>query len=147
MSAPDTEAVISYLLSLQDAICDALELEDGTGKFLHDDWERAVALAGTIKSEELLELPAQEILHRLFHEDDLRLFETEPLAFRCSCSHERVGNMLKSLGAEQVHEILAEEPEIEVGCEFCHQKYRFDKVDAEQLFAAEVSHPAPKQSQ
>lgn len=113
----------------------------------HNDWERAVALADTIKSEELLELPAQEILHRLFHEDDLRLFDTEPLAFRCSCSHERVGNMLKSLGAEQIHEILAEEPEIEVGCEFCHQKYRFDKVDAEQLFAADPSHSAPKQSQ
>ena len=41
MNAPDTEAVISYLLSLQDSICDALEQEDGSGKFLHDDWERA----------------------------------------------------------------------------------------------------------
>ena len=113
----------------------------------HDDWERAVALADTIKSAELLELPAQEILHRLFHEDDLRLFDSEPLAFRCSCTRERVGNMLRSLGSEQIHEILAEEPEIEVGCEFCNQKYRFDKVDAEQLFVADVSHPAPKNPQ
>ncbi len=113
----------------------------------HDDWERAVALANTIKGQELLELPVEEILHRLFHEDELRLFDAEPLCFRCSCSRERVGGMLKSLGIEQIHSIIEDEGCIEVGCEFCNQKYGFDKVDAEQLFASDMSIEPPKQQQ
>ncbi len=112
-----------------------------------DDWERSIALADTITDDELLQLSVKDVLHRLFHEDDIRLFETEPLVFRCSCSRERVGNMLKSLGLDQVREILDEEEVIEVGCEFCNQKYSFDKVDAEELFAADLTHPAPKQPQ
>lgn len=113
----------------------------------HDDWERAVALANTIKDQELLELSVEEILHRLFHEDEIRLFDTEPLCFRCSCSRERVGGMLKSLGIEQIHSIIEDEGCIEVGCEFCNQKYSFDKVDAEQLFASDMSIEPPKQQQ
>ena len=113
----------------------------------HEDWERAVALATTITGKELLELPSKEVLHRLFHEEDLRLFDREPLSFRCSCSRERVGGMLKSLGIDQVHDILNEEEVIEVGCEFCNQKYSFDKIDAEQLFAADINIQPPKQPQ
>lgn len=74
-----------------------------------EDWERAVALASTIKGQELLELPVKEVLHRLFHEEELRLFDAEPLCFRCSCSRERVGGMLKSLGIDQIHSIIEDE--------------------------------------
>ncbi len=84
------------------------------------DWERAVALASTLSMHELLTLPVRELLHRLFHEEELRLFDVEPLCFRCSCSHERVAEMLKRLGIDQVRSILEEEPHIEVDCEFCH---------------------------
>ncbi len=103
------------------------------------DWERAVALASTLRMQELLTLPVRELLHRLFHEEALRLFDAEPLCFRCSCSRERVAGMLKSLGTDQVHSLLEEEARIEVDCEFCNQKYSFDKVDAEELFATEVN--------
>lgn len=101
-------------------------------------WERVFHLSATIKSEEMLHLPQQEIIHRLYHEEDVRVFEEEPICFRCTCSRERVANMLRTLGYDEVHDILQEQGEIRVACEFCNQKYEFDRVDAEQLFAADI---------
>lgn len=101
-------------------------------------WERVFHLSATIKSEEMLHLPHGEIIHRLYHEEDVRVFEDEPVCFRCSCSRERVANMLRTLGYDEVHAILLEQGSIRVACEFCNQKYPFDSVDAEQLFAADI---------
>ena len=103
-----------------------------------DAWNRALNLAHTLTPDELLNLPGREVLHRLFHAEDLRLFDPRPTSFRCSCSRERVANMLRMLGLDEVHSILAELGQVDVDCEFCNQHYIFDAVDAEQLFAAEV---------
>ncbi len=112
-----------------------------------DGWNRIQQLSSTIKGDELLQLDAEEIIHRLYHEEDVRMFDAESISFRCSCSRDRVGNMLRSLGVEEVHDILKEEESIDVVCEFCMQKYSFDAVDAEQIFAAAVVHQAPKSEQ
>jgi molecular chaperone Hsp33 len=112
-----------------------------------DAWNRIQQLSATISNHELLELSADEIIHRLYHEEDVRLFDAEPVSFRCSCSRDRVGNMLRSLGPDEVHAILKEENTIEVVCEFCLQKYVYDIVDAEQIFAAEIPHQAPPTEQ
>ncbi|MBT9613351.1 MAG: Hsp33 family molecular chaperone HslO [Burkholderiales bacterium] len=103
-----------------------------------DAWNRALNLAGTLTPGELLSLPAHEVLHRLFHEEDLRLFEPQPVSFRCTCSRDRVTAMLRMLGLDEVRAILSEQGRIDVDCEFCNQHYSFDPVDAEQIFAAEV---------
>ena len=103
-----------------------------------EDWERITLLGGTITNRELLELPAEQVIHRLFHEEDVRLFEAQPLSFRCSCSREKVARMLQNLGREEVDSIIADEGTIEVSCEFCNHHYRFDAVDAQQLFAEGV---------
>jgi molecular chaperone Hsp33 len=105
-----------------------------------DSWNRATKLAETITEPELLQLPARNLLHRLYHEEDIRLFEPRPVSFRCSCSTERVTAMLKMLGLAEVRSILAERDTVEVTCEFCNRAYRYDSVDAEQIFAA--AHPA-----
>jgi molecular chaperone Hsp33 len=105
-----------------------------------DSWNRATKLAETITDPELLQLPAQRLLHRLYHAEDIRLFEPRPVSFRCSCSNERVGAMLRMLGYAEVRSILEERDAVEVTCEFCNRAYRYDRVDAEQLFAA--AHPA-----
>ena len=109
-----------------------------------DAWNRALNLAGTLSPRELLTLPAREVLHRLFHEEDLRLFEPQPVSFRCTCSRERVTAMLRMLGLDEVRSILEEQGRIDVDCEFCNQHYAFDPVDAEQIFAAEVLTQAGK---
>ena len=106
-----------------------------------DAWNRALNLGNTLSAPELLNLPPRKILHRLFHEEDLRVFEARPVSFRCTCSRERVANMLRLLGLDEVHSILEEQGKIDVDCEFCNRHYNFDAVDAEQLFAAEVVSP------
>jgi molecular chaperone Hsp33 len=109
-----------------------------------DAWNRAKQLGETIRREELLSLPAREIIRRLYHEEDVRVFESRPVAFRCSCSRERVTSMLRLLGHDEVKSIIAERNTVEVDCEFCGRHYTFDAVDAEQVFAADViTRPQP----
>lgn len=120
--------------------------EDQIGQ--NEDYNRIAILAASLKREELLELDADTILHRLFWEEDLRRYE--PLTgaagprFACTCSRERVGGMLRSLGREEVESILTEQGQVEVGCDFCGAKYQFDPVDAARIFLeAERQPPAP----
>ena len=112
-----------------------------------DGWNRIQQLSSTIKDDELLNLGAEEIVHRLYHEEDIRMFDAETVSFRCSCSRERVANMLLSLGAEEVKSMIEELNKIEVACEFCNHNYSFDAVDTEQLFTSKISHSAPNTEQ
>jgi molecular chaperone Hsp33 len=107
-----------------------------------DAWERAAALAATVRDEELLQLEQSELIHRLFHEEDLRLFEREPVAFHCHCTRQRVAESLRSLGRDEVMDILDKEQKIEVTCHFCNKHYNFDAVDAAQLFIETPPPPA-----
>ncbi|MHB0991772.1 MAG: Hsp33 family molecular chaperone HslO [Burkholderiales bacterium] len=104
-----------------------------------DAWQRASQLTSTVKAEELLNLDARLILHRLFHEEDLRVFESEQLHFQCSCSRMRVADMLKMLGREEVESVLEEQGKIEVQCEFCNRQYRFDSIDIAQLWLTSIA--------
>ena len=124
---------------------DAVEREAALDK--DEDYKRISILSKSLKPEELLGLDVDTVLHRLFWEETLLRFE--PLVaetgprFHCSCSRERVGRMIKSLGAEEAESILSERENIEVGCEFCGQQYHFDPVDAASLFTQpEASPPA-----
>ena len=102
------------------------------------DWERIVMLADTISAQELLDLSCEAVLHRLFHEETLRLFEPETIQFKCSCSNGKIERTLKSLGRTALEEVLEEREDITVDCEFCNQQYRFDRIDVERLLVAEA---------
>ena len=119
----------------------AKENEDQIG--LNEHYNRIAILASSLKREELLTLDVETILHRLFWEEQITRFEPLQGAlaphFACNCSRERVGKMIVGLGREEAESILSERADIEVGCEFCGVQYRFDPVDAAQLFTA----PAP----
>lgn len=104
------------------------------------DWEHHEHLASTLKSEELLKLSTQEILHRLYHEEDVLLFDSEVFSFRCGCSRERINAMLLSLGYDEVTQTVQQEGKVAVDCEFCNAHYEYDSVDVEKLFASE--HPS-----
>jgi molecular chaperone Hsp33 len=105
-------------------------------------WNRAKILGGTVTRGELLALPAVEVVRRLYHEEDVRLFESSPVSFRCSCSRERVTDMLRMLGHDEVKSVVLEQGSVEVDCEFCNRHFGFDAVDVEQIFAADVLTPA-----
>ena len=117
--------------------------EDEIG--LNENFNRIAHLAATLKREELLTLDADTILRRLFWEEDVRRFE--PMTgehgphFHCSCSRQRVGGMLRSLGREEIESILAEQGQVEIACDFCGIKYHFDPVDAAGLFLPAGAQP------
>ena len=129
-------------------LADAAEREAQLGR--SEDFHRIALLARSLQREELLTLDAQTVLHRLFWQEPLARFE--PLSgergprFACTCSRERVRRMLHSLGAAEIDSILAEQGQVEVGCEFCGAQYRFDPVDAAQVFTAAVDTPNPDAS-
>jgi molecular chaperone Hsp33 len=110
--------------------------EDEIG--LNEHYNRIAILASSLKREELLTLDVETILRRLFWEEKLLRFE--PLAgdpvphFSCTCSRERVSNMILGLGMEEAQGIIAERGDIEVGCEFCGAQYQFDPIDVAQIF-------------
>jgi molecular chaperone Hsp33 len=107
----------------------------GTAEADPDGWNRANQLADTLSPQELLALEAQEVLRRLFHEEDVRLSDRRPVEFRCSCSRQRVESALRLLGREELGDLLEAEGQIEVRCEFCNKAYELDAVDVEQLLA------------
>lgn len=107
-----------------------------------DAWPRIGHLAGTVQPRELLALAPQTLLQRLFHEEDLRVFEPRPVCFRCSCSTGRVAGMLRMLGQDEVRNVIAERGEVEVHCEFCNRRYVFDAVDSERIFATAAAAPS-----
>jgi molecular chaperone Hsp33 len=101
-----------------------------------DAWPRIEILGDTLTEVELLTLEARQLIRRLFHEEDVRLFDARPLCFRCACSQKRTVALLRALGQEEIQAILAEQGQISVSCEFCGKRYVFDPVDAAGLFAA-----------
>jgi molecular chaperone Hsp33 len=117
--------------------------EDEIGR--SEDYRRIALLAGTLTRDELLTLDPEALLRRLFWEEPLRRYT--PIAgpsgprFACSCSRERVGSMLKSLGRAEVDDILREQGRVEINCEFCGRRYQFDPVDVGELFTAPRDQP------
>ncbi|HTH78740.1 MAG TPA: Hsp33 family molecular chaperone HslO [Ramlibacter sp.] len=107
----------------------------------NEDYNRIATLASSLTRQELLELDVDTVLRRLFWEEKLMQFTPQRPHFACTCSRERVSNMLRGLGREEADGIIAERGEIEVACDFCGQQYRFDPVDAAQIFTAPGDQP------
>lgn len=99
-----------------------------------DGWDRVLALSETLTPEEICQLESNELLHRLFHEETLELFEAKDIRYHCPKDIEKVKNMLLSLGEEEVRKILEEEGEIVIHNEMCNFHTRFSEEDINRLF-------------
>ena len=118
-----------------------------TGPAAEDDadgWNRMQHLADTVTRDELLALPPESVLRRLFWQEPLTAFDARSPRFACTCSRAKVGAMLRMLGREEIDSILAEQGSVEVRCEFCNSPYAFDAIDGAELFLSEP--PAPGSS-
>ncbi len=104
-----------------------------SGKQQEEDWLRIEMLAGTVTEDEMFALDCEELLHRLFHEEKVRLYDAEEVEFKCNCSKQKIGGTLRALGRSELDDILAERTQIEVDCQFCGAQYVFDKIDVEHL--------------
>ena len=107
---------------------------------MREGWERIQILGNTITSEELLTVSPETLLRRLFLEESnqygVRSFPTRLVRFACRCSRQRVADVIRMLGQEEVDGILAEQGAVETTCDFCGMQYRFDPVDCKQAFAS-----------
>lgn len=97
-------------------------------------WEYAVQIGQTITEEEMLTLDNETILHRLYHETVLRLYDARSVRFKCRCNQDKMKHVLTILGEQDVQELLKEKGHVEVCCEFCNQHYQFDSIDIAMLF-------------
>lgn len=117
-----------------------LPLRDAKGS--EQDWEHLAILAATLTPQELLQADAPTLLRRLFHEEDLRLFEPRPVSVACRCSRAGISRLLLSLGKVEADTILAEQGRVAVTCEFCGREYAFNRAETAELFAAAGSVPS-----
>lgn len=125
-----------FWLASDEQFCSGLMLQRMPGESADiDAWNRVISLASTVSDDELLSLSASEVIHRLFHEEDVRLFKPAPVRFACKCSHDSVGDMLKCLGESEAKEVIEEQGSVKVRCEYCGGSYSFDSVDVAVLFA------------
>ncbi len=107
-----------------------------------DAWNRLQKLAETTTREELLTLPPEKVLQRLFWQESLHAFDSKDFRFACSCSRAKVIDMLRLLGREEVDSVLTERGSVDVRCDFCNELRRLDPVDCAMIFA-EVGELAP----
>lgn len=111
----------------------SLPMEDTS--LQEDGWNHATVLADTIRDSELIELESQDLLYRLYHEEDLRIYDAKPLHFECTCSQDKVENTIRSIGEEEANLIIKEQRKISINCEFCNSLYELDSVDVVRLFS------------
>ncbi len=104
------------------------EIEDET-------WQRALILTNTISLKELLSLESRTLLTRLYHEEELRIFEQEAIEFKCQCSQQKIEQMVISLGLKEAEDIIAKQGGIHIDCEFCNSHYELDQTDVTDLFS------------
>lgn len=100
-----------------------------------DGWQRSTILCSTLSDHELCTDDSHTLLHRVFHEEQVRLFDPTDVRFHCSCSKERTDAMLIGLGRAEVDDIVEEQGKVEITCEFCDAAYNYDAVDVGALFA------------
>ncbi|MDP5041688.1 MAG: Hsp33 family molecular chaperone HslO [Paraglaciecola sp.] len=99
------------------------------------DFEHLSHLTDTIKEEELFNLPAEDVLYRLYHQENAEIFTPTPVVFKCSCSRERTASAISAISKEELLNIVAEEGAVKMNCQYCHTEYRFDAIDVETIHA------------
>jgi len=108
-----------------------------------EDWSRVQLLADTVRDDELIGIENLTLLKRLFDKDDLRVFDSRPVRFHCSCSTDRIETMLRSLGEAELRSILSEQDQIAVDCEICNKKRQFDRIDVARIIAGKAGPDSP----
>ena len=128
------------VLISDDELAGGLLLQQMPGQLMldDDDWNRLGFVAATLRNEDLHGAAGIELIGKLFAEDDVRVFEPKPVAFRCRCSRRRAEEVLRMLGEDESTSAVEEQGEVEVTCEYCGRRRSFDAIDISRLFADNV---------
>jgi molecular chaperone Hsp33 len=128
-------------LAVDQSRCAGLMLQELPRQLVSDEdirveqWEHVLGLGATVRTQELLELRANELLYRLFHQQPLRLFDPVPVCNRCTCTRERTERALISIDREELERMLLEDGEITLDCQFCRKRYHFSPAEIQALWA------------
>ena len=106
-----------------------------TSTTLEDDWRRLGLLAATMRTRDLASGVSHGLLHKLFAEDDVRVFEPREARFRCRCTQQKVEEVLRLLGETETRAACEAEGRVDVTCEYCGRLRSFDAVDVTRVFA------------
>lgn len=131
-----------FWLSADDRQAGGMLLQKLPGEDGETLWQRTTMLASTLRDGELLEVDAETLVRRLFHEEDVRLFRPQPIRFECGCSSEKIEKVLYQLGGDEARSILAEQGSVRVECEYCRRRYEYDAVDVERIVSHVITAPA-----
>ena len=105
------------------------------------DFEHLSKLTETIKNEEMFNLPAEEILHRLYHQEEIELYPATQVVFKCSCSKDRSAAALTGVSKEELLNIVAKDGDLKMNCQYCNTEYSFDAIDIESIHAGTFNIP------
>jgi molecular chaperone Hsp33 len=103
------------------------------------DFEHLSHLANTTRDDELIELAPADLVFRLFHEEDIRIFEPKGVSFACDCSKKRSAQALQNVGKTELLDIVKQDGSVKMDCQFCHASYKFDAVDIENIHSDKFS--------
>jgi molecular chaperone Hsp33 len=110
-----------------------------------NDWEHIATIGSTLSGDELLTLNNDALLFRLFHQEECRLYDPDPVVFKCDCSRERSANTLQIMSQDELLELIEKQGVIDVGCQFCHANYQFDETDIRAMFSDSAHVPQSDQ--
>ncbi len=127
LSAPENARAAGVLLQVMPTSASASE-KDSLGEFEHIS-----KLTDTLTVEEMFSLPVNDILYRLFHQEEVEVYPPQAVSFACTCSRERSAAALKNVDKAELHAIIDEEGAIKMNCQYCHTEYRFDSIDVEAI--------------
>ena len=127
LSEPESARSAGMLLQVMPTSASASE-KDSLGEFEHIS-----TLTDTLTREEMFALPVNDILYRLYHQEEVELFPSQPVSFACTCSRERSADALRNVEKAELLNIIEEEGAIKMNCQYCHTEYRFDSIDVEAI--------------
>jgi molecular chaperone Hsp33 len=122
-----------------------LKAVDAQKAIADESWRRLEQLADTVGPDELLVTDSEQLMHRLFWQEPMRSLDQRICYFGCSCTREKVGSMLQTLGLSEVEGILSEREKVKVNCDYCNTAYEFDSIDCAALFSSAVKAPESPQ--
>ncbi len=141
--AQSEQLATELYLAADETSCAGLLLQRLPGDVNDEDgWDRATALAETLSSKDLLAWDSEELIHKLYHQEEVNLFDAETIKFLCTCSPEKIENVIQSLGEAEAQAVLDEQGSISVDCEFCNKNYRFDSMDIKRIFNPSIHIPS-----
>ncbi len=135
LSQPDNAKAAGLLLQIMPKEAAA------TDRTKTSEFEHLSTLTGTLTEEEMFALPAEDILYRLYHQEEVEMFPPQAVSFACTCSRERSAEALRNVEKAELLDIIKEEGAIKMNCQYCHTEYRFDAIDVEAIHGGHIGEP------